>query len=75
MKNNWIIGFPHGEREYKIGGVTYRVTSAFAPRSSAVTMQERLEHSISSKLVPLTAVIPSAMMTGENACSTAGKED
>lgn len=36
MKNNWIIGLPQGEREYKIGGVTYRVTSAFAPRSGAV---------------------------------------
>ena len=30
MKNNWIIGLPQGEREYKIGGVTYRVSSAFA---------------------------------------------
>lgn len=69
MKNNWIIGLPQGEREYKIGGVTYRVTSALAPRSSAVTMQERLEHSISSSFTPLTGTIPSAMMTSENVCS------
>lgn len=74
MKNNWIIGLPQEEREYKIGGVTYRVSSAFAPRRSAVTMQERLEHSISS-FAPLTGAIPSTMMTGENVCSTAGKED
>lgn len=75
MKSNWIIGLPQGEREYKIGGVTYRVASVFVPRSSAVTMQERLEHSISSSFTPLTAAIPSVMMTGENVCSAAGKED
>lgn len=73
MKNNWIIGLPQGEREYKIGGVTYRVSSAFASGRSAVTMQECLEHSIRS-FEPLTEAIPSAMMTGENVCSTAGKE-
>lgn len=75
MKNNWIIGFPQGDREYKIGGVTYRVASAFAPRSSAVTMQERLEHSISSSFVPLTPEISGTMMIDENVCSTARRED
>lgn len=74
MKNNWIIGLPQEEREYKIGGVTYRVSSAFAPRHSTVTMQERLEHSIKS-FAPLTGLLSNAMMTGENVCSTAGKED
>ena len=33
------------------------------------TMQERLEHSISSSFTPLTGTIPSAMMTSENVCS------
>ena len=75
MKSNWTIGLPQEEREYKIGGMTYRVSSTFTPRSRAVTMRERLEHSINSKLVPLTGEIPSAFMTDENVCLTAGKED
>lgn len=75
MKNNWIIGLPRKDREYKIGGMTYRVSSVFAPRNNAVTMQERLEHSISSRLTPLTVEKSSAMMTDENVCSTAGRED
>lgn len=75
MKNLWIIGLPHNEREYKVGGVTYLVSSTFSPRANAVTMQERLEHSISSSFAPLTAEISGTMMTDENVCSTAGRED
>lgn len=30
MENNWIIGLGAGEREYKIGDVTYLVTFHFA---------------------------------------------
>lgn len=75
MKNLWIIGLPHNEREYKIGTVTYQVSSAFAPRANAVTMQQCLQHSISSSFAPLTPEISGTMMTDENVCSTAGKED
>lgn len=75
MKNLWIIGLPHNEQEYKIGGITYRVSSVFAPRANAVTIQQRLEHSISSSFTPLTPEISCTMMTDENVCSTAGRED
>lgn len=75
MKGLWTIGLPHNEREYKIGGMTYQVSSVFSPRANAVTMQERLEHSISSSFPPLTPEISGTMMTDEDVCSTAGRED
>lgn len=78
MKNrilNWIVGIGCGDRQYKIGDVTYTVSSHFEPTDSKNQIKERLKKTIISDFVPLTLLEPQVKMADEYVCSTAGKEE
>ena len=57
MGNNWIIGLGAGKREYKIGDVTYIVTSHFAKPtgSEKQTISDRMKSFVGGDFADLTA--------------------
>ena len=77
MENNWIIGLGAGEREYKIGDVTYIVTSHFAKPSeeNCQTITDRMKRFVGSDFADLTDELDTDTMDAEYGCSAAGKED
>ena len=77
MGNNWIIGLGEGEREYKIGDVTYIVTSHFAKPTDTekMTIADRMKSFVGGDFADLTADIDADTIDGEYVCSAAGKED
>ena len=78
MKNkirNWIIGIGCGEHQYKVGDVTYTVSSYFEPINSENKINDRIKRSIVSDFAPLTIFKPQDIMADEYVCSTAGEED
>ena len=77
MADNWIIGLGVGEREYKIGGVTYIVTSHFAKPTDTekLTITDRMKSFVGGDFADLTADMDTDTIDGEYVCSAAGKED
>lgn len=72
MKNkilNWIVGIGCGDRQYKIGDVTYTVCSHFEPTASKNRIKDRLEKTIISDFVPLTLLESQDKMADEYVCS------
>ena len=74
---NWIIGFGAAEHEYKIGDVTYIVTSHFAKPTDAekLTITDRMKSFVGGDFADLTADTDADIINGEYVCSAAGKED
>jgi hypothetical protein len=70
----WIVGLGAGDREYRINGVTYRVSSRFEPFDSAENLKGRFERTIVSDFIPLTVPKAEDKITAESVCSAAGKE-
>ena len=77
MGNNWIIGLSAAEHEYKIGDVTYIVTSHFAKPTDAekMTITERMKRFVGGDFADLTADMDADTIDGEYVCSATGKED
>ena len=77
MDNSWIIGFGLREHEYKIGDVTYIVSSSFAYPSEPVkdTLSDRLKHFVNGDFADLTAYVEKDKIGSEYVCSAAGEED
>ena len=77
MNDNWIIGLGAGERDYKIGDVTYIVTSHFAKptESGKQTISDRLKSFVGGDFADLTADTDTDTIDDEYVCSAAGKED
>lgn len=78
MKNKilkWIVGIGCGDRQYKIGGVTYTVSSRFEPTNSENKINDRIKRTIVSDFTPLTLLESTHKMADEYVCSAAGKED
>ena len=77
MGDNWIIGLGADEREYKIGDVTYIVTSHFAKPTDAekLTITDRMKSFVGGDFADLTADTDADIINGEYVCSAAGKED
>lgn len=78
MKNKiltWIVGIGCGDRRYKIGDVTYTVSSHFEPINSENKINDRIKKTIISDFVPLTVLELQDKMVDEYVCSTAGEED
>lgn len=72
---NWIVGIGCGDRQYKIGGVTYTVSSRFEPTCSENKINDRIKRTIISDFATLTLIEPKYKMADEYVCSAAGKED
>lgn len=77
MADNWIIGLGEVEHEYKIGDVTYIVTSHFAKPTEPdnQTITDRMKHFVGSDFADLTDEPDTNTMNAEYGCSAAGKED
>ena len=77
MRDNWIIGLGADEREYKIGDVTYIVTSHFAKPTDTekLTITDRMKRFVGSDFADLTGELDTDIMNAEYGCSAAGKED
>ena len=77
MADNWFIGFGAVEHEYKIGDVTYIVTSHFAKPTDAekLTITDRMKSFVGGDFADLTADMDADTIDGEYVCSAAGKED
>ncbi len=74
--NNWIIGISDGKpHEYKIGNVTFEVSSVFEPTKNKTTIKNRFERTLTNDFVDLTGKIINSKIGSEYVCSTAGKED
>ena len=77
--NCWIVGVGMDDRSYTINGVTYVVSSHFAPTGTKEThkptLAEKLRSYIGSGFAKLTIMGQTDMMDGEYACSAAGEED
>ena len=77
--NRWIVGVGMEDRSYTINGVTYVVSSRFAPTSMKETrkptLAEKLHSFIGSGFAKLTIMGQTDMMDGEYTCSAAGEED
>ena len=77
MADKWIIGLGADEREYKIGDVTYIVTSHFAKPtdSEKLTISDRMKRFVGGDFADLTDEPDTDTMNAEYGCSAAGKED
>ena len=75
----FIVGIGHDEQEYTVSGVRYTVASRYAPvdyhRNDQQTLSHCLRHYIGSDFADLSVFTEEGMLTGEDACSAAGKED
>jgi len=72
---NWIIGIGGGQRQYKVGNVTYMVSSHFQPTEAKDTIKDRIKRTLVSDFVPLTILNSEDKMADEYVCSTAGEEE
>jgi hypothetical protein len=72
---NWIIGIGCGDRHFKIGDVTYTVSSHFEPMNSENKINDRIKRTIINDFTPLTLPQYKDKMADEYVCSTAGEED
>ena len=74
MGDNWIIGLGADEREYKIGDVTYIVTSHFAKPtdSEKLTISDRMKRFVGGDFADLTDELDTNTMNAEYGCSAAG---
>ncbi len=72
---NWIIEIGCGDRQYKIGDVTYTVSSHFEPSNSENKINDRIKRTLISDFIPLTLLTPTDKIADEYVCSTAGKEE
>ena len=83
MKNHksncWIVGVGMEGRSYTINGVTYVVSSRFAPtrieEKYEPTLSDRLHSYIGSGFAKLTIPRQTDIIADEYACSAAGEED
>ena len=83
MKNHssncWIVGVGMEDRSYTINGVTYVVSSRFAPTSMKETckptLAEKLHSFIGSGFAKLTMPGQTDIISDEYACSAAREED
>ena len=77
MGDNWIISLGIEEHQYKIGDVTYIVTSHFAKPTDMEkqTITDRMKHFVGSDFADLTDEPDTNTMNAEYGCSAAGKED
>lgn len=77
--NCWIVGVGMEDRIYIINGVTYVVSSRFAPTSTKETrkptLAEKLHSFIGSGFAKLTIPRQTDIIDDEYACSAAGEED
>ena len=73
--NGWICGLLPGEREYKLNGVTYIVSSRFEAPNSENSIRSRFERVITNEMIDLIDQTPDSTMTAEYVYSAAGKED
>ena len=75
----FIVGIGHDEQEYIINSVRYTVASRYVPvdyrRDDQQTLSHCLRRYIGSDFADLSAFTEEGMLTGEDACSAAGKED
>ena len=75
----FIVGIGHDEQEYTVNGVRYTVASRYVPvdyrRDDNQTLSHCLRHYIGSDFADLSVFTEEGMLTGEDACSAAGKED
>lgn len=72
MKNKilkWIVGIGCGDRQYKIGGVTYTVSSRFESTHSENKINDRIKRTIVSDFAPLTLIESRNKMADEYVCS------
>jgi hypothetical protein len=65
----WIVGIGCGDRQYKIGGVTYTVSSRFEPTKSKNKINDRIKRTIVSDFTSLTLIESKYKMTDEYVCS------
>jgi len=77
--SNWIIGIG-GIHTYRVGDVTYEVSSHFEElhhneKAEDPTLEHRVERCLKSDVVPLTMAEAKDTLTPEYVCSAAGKED
>lgn len=74
MADNWIIGLGIDEHQYKIGGVTFIVTSHFAKPtdSEKLTISDRMKRFVGSDFADLTGGPDTDTMNAEYGCSAAG---
>ena len=77
MGNKWIVGISAGEREYKIGDVTYIVSSHFVnpSKDDNLTISDRMKRFVGGDFADLTADMDTDIIDSEYVCSAAGKED
>ena len=77
MGENWIIGLGADEHEYKIGDVTYIVTSHFAKPTDTekLTITDRMKRFVGGDFADLTDELDADTMNAEYGCLAAGKED
>lgn len=77
MGDNWIIGLGIDEHQYKIGDVTYIVTSHFAKPTDTErqTISDRMKRFVGGDFADLTDELDTDTMNAEYGCSAAGKED
>ena len=74
-QTNWIVGVSDGkEHKYKIGDVTYFVSAEFE-HNSQTNLRDRVQRTVVSNLIPLTARQAVDTMAAEYVCSAAGEED
>ena len=66
---NWIIGIGCGEHQYKVGDITYTVSSHFEPINSENKINDRIKRTIVSDFAPLTIFEPQDIMADEYVCS------
>ena len=75
----FIVGIGHDEQAYTVNGVRYTVASRYLPvdyhRDDQQTLSHCLRHYIGSDFADLSAFMEEGMLTGEDVCSAAGKED
>lgn len=76
MRNDFfIVGIGMADREYRVNGVKYIVSSRFASDTESETLSDRLQTHIKSPFAELTLPAEEAIFEHEYACSTAGEED
>ena len=77
MGKGFIIGLGKNEHRYKIGNVTYIVSSKFAKPNFREdrTISDRLKNFVGSDFADLTADNDSDNLIDGYVCSAAGKEE
>ena len=73
------MGVGMDDHSYTINGVTYVVSSRFAPTRIAekreLTLSDKLQSYIGSGFAKLTILVQTDTISDEYACSAAGEED